>query len=119
MLRIILLGLITIATTFPVLAFQKFEEYRIRGDEIRSVKLGPQEVEDPATLVIELSSSAPGVKQIVVETDFDVEPCKASLEEAIGNKLAYVQIVVHVTAQTMNGVVITQCSALYGLSGSE
>lgn len=116
MLRIVLFCLITIATSLPVLAFQKFEEYRIRGDEIRSVKLGPQEVEDPATLVIELNSDASGVQQITVETDFDVEPCKTSIEEIIGNKQAYIQIVVHVTAQTMNGVVITQCSAMYGLT---
>lgn len=113
--RIPVLFLALFLASVPAPAFQQFEEYRIRGHEIRSVKLGPQEVEDPATLVIDLSSGASGPRQLVLETDFDIEPCKATVEEIIGNKEAYVQIVVHITANTMNGVVITQCSAIYDL----
>lgn len=35
----------------PASAFQKFEEYRIRGDEIASVTIGPMETEDPMIMV--------------------------------------------------------------------
>jgi hypothetical protein len=40
----------------PASALQKFEQYRIMGSEISAVRIGPQEVEDPATLIIELVS---------------------------------------------------------------
>jgi hypothetical protein len=40
----------------PASALQKFEQYRIMGSEISAVRIGPQEVEDPATLIIDLVS---------------------------------------------------------------
>lgn len=116
MLRSAIILLIVTAMSYQAFALQQFSEYRIPGNEILSVKLEPHVDEDPATMTIQLKPNASGVQKLVLETDFDIEPCKAAIEEIIGNKLAYVQIVVHITAQTMNGVVITQCSALYGLA---
>ena len=118
MFRLATATVLLLATILPVDAYQQFEEYRISGNEIRSVKLLPQEVEAPGTIVIELTTDTAEARQITIESDFDIEPCKARIEEIIGNAQAYIQIVVHMTAQTMNGVVVTQCATLYGLSDS-
>lgn len=117
--RLMLFCLVTIAAIIPASALQQFSEYRIPGNEILSVKLEPHVDEDPATITLQLAPNASGTKELVLETDREIEPCKATIEEIIGNGQAYVQIVVHLTAQTMNGVVITQCLALYGLLNTQ
>jgi len=119
MVRLIVFCLVSITATFTASAFQQFSEYRIPGHEILSVKVEPHVDEDPAAITLQLAPNASGTRELVLETDMDIEPCKAAIEEIIGNGQAYVQIVVHLTAQTMNGVVITQCSALYGLSNTQ
>jgi len=119
MIRMIVCCLFAAAACFPAAALQQFSEYRIPGHEILSVKVEPHVDEDPAAITLQLAPNASGSKELVLETDMDIEPCKAAIEEVIGNAQAYVQIVVHLTAQTMNGVVITQCSALYGLSNTQ
>jgi hypothetical protein len=53
----------------PASALQKFEQYRIMGSEISAVRIGPQEVEDPATLIIDLVSDTSEPKQIMLESD--------------------------------------------------
>lgn len=95
----------------PVLAFQKFEQYRILGSEILSVRLGPLEHEAPATMYISTGTG----QEIMIESDGALDDCKGSVEEIIGNRHAYIEISVHVSADTMNGVMLTGCSVLYGL----
>lgn len=112
MIRPFLAALIALASVHPTSALQKFEEYRIIGSDIRSVRLGPQEVEDPATLIIELVTGAPENLEVSIESDGGLDECKLTIENAIGDKASYVQISVHLTADTMNGVMVTECARL-------
>ena len=110
MFRIISFTLFVIANVTSVYAVQKFEEFRIFGSEIRSVKIEPQEVEAPATMIITVGFDDKNVTKITVESDEELDSCKQQLDAIIGNKQSYAQIVVHVNAETMNGVFVTQCS---------
>ncbi|MCB1384289.1 MAG: hypothetical protein KDJ73_15440 [Notoacmeibacter sp.] len=96
----------------PAGAFQKFEEYRIRGDEIASVKIGPMENEAPATMVITLKPDSAGGDAVTIESDDDLEACKAAIEGVIGDAGSYVQIRAQLSAETMNGVMVTECVVL-------
>jgi hypothetical protein len=89
-----LLGLMLMPAA-PASALQKFEQYRIMGSEIRSVRLGPQEVEDPATLIIELVSDASEPAEIMLESDGGLDDCKLTIEYAIGDRNSYIQITLH------------------------
>lgn len=93
-------------------AFQNFEEYRILGSEIQSVSMAPYEHEDPATLIIKVGSSADDAQEIVIESDGDLDTCKSDIETIIGNSDQYAQIVIYKSAQTMNGVLVTECAML-------
>lgn len=93
-------------------ALQKFEQYRIMGSEIRSVRSGPQQVEDPATLIIELVSDSSDPREIMLESDGDLDDCKRTIEYAIGDGGSYVQITLHLTADTLNGVIVTECARI-------
>ncbi len=70
----------------PAWAFQKFEEYRIPGNEIRAVRVTPPADEDPATIVIELDAEVQDDRQIVLESDNGLDDCKATVESAIGDE---------------------------------
>jgi hypothetical protein len=107
----LLLGLMLMPAA-PASALQKFEQYRIMGSEIRSVRLGPQEVEDPATLIIELVSDASEPAEIMLESDGGLDDCKLTIEYAIGDRNSYIQITLHLTADTMNGVMVTECARI-------
>ncbi len=96
----------------PASAFQKFEEYRIPGNEIRAVRVTPPANEDPATIVIELDAEAQNDRQIILESDNALDDCKATVESAIGDEDTYVEIVLHTTANTMNGVIVVECLSL-------
>lgn len=98
--------------TVPASALQKFEEYRIMGSEIGSVRLGPQEVEDPASLVIELVPETSETREIMIESDGGLDECRQTIDHAIGDSTRYVEIRVHVTAETMNGVMVTECATI-------
>lgn len=102
------------ASTFAASAsaLQKFEQYRIMGSEIRSVRLGPQEVEDPATLIIELVSESSGSREIMIESDGSLDECKTTIDYVIGDKASYIQITIQLTADTMNGVMVTECARI-------
>jgi len=112
MARLLLILLFSLAFTPPVTAFQKFEHYRILGSEILSVRLGPQEVEDPASLILELTAESSGPREITIESDFGLDDCKATVEEILGSATSTVEITVHVTADTMNGVMVLQCARI-------
>ena len=112
MARLILILLVALASATPATGFQKFEHYRILGSEIVSVRLGPQEVEDPATLILELTQDSPGPREIVVESDFELDTCKATVEAILGSATSSVEIVVQVSADTMNGVMVIQCAQI-------
>ena len=112
MIRPFLALIITLAFAVPASALQKFEEFRILGSEISSVRLGPQEVEDPAALIIELMSESSGTRELMIESDGGLDDCKLTLDYAIGDKASYIQITVHLTADTMNGVMVTQCARI-------
>lgn len=111
-----LFGLSTMLAT-PASGLQKFEQYRIMGSEISAVRVGPQEVEDPATLIIDLVSESSETTQILLESDGDLDECKLTIEYAIGDKGSYIQITQHLTADTMNGVMVTECARI-SISGS-
>jgi hypothetical protein len=109
-----------VITTCSAAAFQKFEEYRIPGNEIRSVDLAPQAHEDPAVMIIVVGTDSANSQRIEIESDFPLDRCREDIEIIVGADNAYVQMVVDMTAQTMNGVLLTECSIFYGLhSGSE
>ena len=112
MARILFVLIFALASVAPAAALQKFEEYRILGSEIRSVRLGPQEVEDPATLVIELVTESSETEEISIESDGGLDDCKLTIDYTIGDKSRYIQIRVHTTADTMNGVIVTECSTV-------
>ncbi len=104
--------LLAALTASPAAAFQKFEEYRIRGDEIASVTMVPPETEDPMTMVIKLTPDSAGGDTVTIESDADLEDCRSAIEGVIGNAGSYVQIRAHVSADTMNGVMVTECLVL-------
>ena len=112
MIRSFLAALIVLASVNPSSALQKFEEYRIMGSDIRSVRLGPQEVEDPATLIIELVTDASETREITIESDGGLDECKMTIDYTIGDKTRYIEIRVHTTADTMNGMMVTECASI-------
>jgi hypothetical protein len=82
------------------------------GSEISAVRIGPQEVEDPATLIIDLVSDASEPAEIMLESDGGLDDCKLTIEYAIGDNASYIQITQHLTADTMNGVMVTECARI-------
>ena len=112
MIRLCLAPIFLLACLAPATAFQKFEQFRILGSEIRSVRLGPQEVEDPATLIIELAADSSGPHEITIESDDGLDACVQTIEYAIGDAASYIQITVQLTADTMNGVMVTECARI-------
>lgn len=112
MIRLILVLALAASCGPSALALQKFEQYRIMGNEIRSVRFGPQQVEDPATLIIELVSDTSDPREIMLESDGGLDECKLTIEYAIGDAGSYVQVTVHLTADTMNGVIVTECARI-------
>jgi len=95
-------------------AYQKLLTYRIAGKDILSVTEGVPEVEDPLSLSLKIVSGGEPA-DLVIETDGEVQECKGQLESIIGSATAYAEIVVDETAQTMNGVLMIQCSVFHGL----
>ncbi|MGH1577799.1 hypothetical protein [Planktotalea sp.] len=90
--------------------FQKFEDYRILGSEIASIKaIDPEFEEDPEVLEIELVE---GGVTLQLETDGFLDECLQSLEYLVGDPNQYAQIVVQVNTPTMNGSLIVQCTAV-------
>ncbi|MCP4380808.1 MAG: hypothetical protein GY798_05200 [Hyphomicrobiales bacterium] len=96
-------------------AFQKFEEYRIPGNEIRSVDMAPQGHEDPAVMILVVGADEGSSQKIEIESDFPLDRCMEDIETIVGANNAYVQMVVDMTAPTMNGVLLTECSIFHGL----
>ena len=112
MTRLILVLVLAALFASPASALQQFEQYRIMGNEIRSVRAGPQEVEDPAMLIIDLVSDSSDPRELMIESDGGLDECKLTIETAIGDSRSYVQITVHLTADTMNGVIVTECTRI-------
>jgi len=112
MARLILALIVALASAAPVPALQKFEEYRIMGSEILSVRMGPQEIEAPSTLIIGLAPGSAENPELVIESDDDLTDCLLAIEHAIGYTNRYIQIRVHLTVDTMNGVLVTECATI-------
>ncbi|MEM7055948.1 MAG: hypothetical protein AAF557_00025 [Pseudomonadota bacterium] len=97
-------------------SFQKFSEYRIPASIVERVVIGSFEVEDPVPLEIYLKAHN---EPLVIETDGFAEECKDKIERAMGsdpeNALGSetIQITVYETAQTLNGVLITECVRIF------
>ena len=109
----LLLAACALGSAAPASAFQKFEEYRIFGSEISSVTIGPQGVEAPATLIVKFVDTERFPEDLVLESDQSVDDCRDTIERAIGDENQYVQIVVQLTADTMNGILIVGCLGVY------
>ncbi|AKH99473.1 hypothetical protein IMCC20628_00752 [Hoeflea sp. IMCC20628] len=112
MIRLSIVVMFALTFASPASALQKFEEYRILGSEILSVRLGRQEVEDPATLIIELVTESSQSQELSIESDGGLDECKLTIDYAIGDKASYIEIRVHMTADTMNGVMVTECARI-------
>jgi hypothetical protein len=48
----------------------------------------------------------------MLESDGGLDECKLTIEYAIGDKASYIQITQHLTADTMNGVMVTECTRI-------
>ena len=112
MIRSIFAACVVLTFAAPASAMQKFEEYRIMGSEIQSVRLGPQEVEDPATLIIDLVTGSSEIQEIMIESDGGLDDCKMTIDYTIGDASRYVEIRVHTSADTMNGMMVTGCASI-------
>ncbi|MHA7777084.1 hypothetical protein [Roseibium sp. M-1] len=98
-------------------AYQKLLTYRIAGKDLLEVTEKAPEVEDPFTLTLKLATGGEP-EELTIETDGDLGDCKDQLESIIGSDSAYAEIVVDESAQTMNGVMMTQCVVFHGLFGN-
>lgn len=63
-------------------------------------------------MVIKLTPDSAGGETVTIESDDDIEACKSAVEGIIGSAGSYVQIRAHVSAETMNGVMVTECIVL-------
>lgn len=86
-----------------------FTEYRISGAEIREIHVLLIGMEESAALEIVLQLRA-GREPFVVESDQLLKDCAEDIHCIIGNPNAYVQIVININANTMNGVWIRTCA---------
>lgn len=97
----------------PALAWQKFEEYRILGSDLRSVRaIDPAFEEDPMQLQLVVGAAGEAPVTLDIETDGDAAECAQTLDHMTGDPNRYAQIIVQVNADTMNGSLIIQCSAI-------
>ena len=92
-------------------AYQSFIEHRIPGSEIRSVRIEAPEMEAPSLMVIETDPDVSGTDEIAIESDDDLDGCMETVKSAIGDAGKLVTIIVETTTQTMNGVLVTECTA--------
>jgi hypothetical protein len=105
-MRLITIPIVLMALISNAQAFQKFEEYRILGSEIISIKMLKQEVEDPSSFALYLKDLA---EPIIFESDGFLDGCLQNIDYMIGDASQYVQIKVQTTADTMNGIMVTEC----------
>ncbi|WP_420406976.1 hypothetical protein [Hoeflea sp.] len=112
MILALVLATMASAPVSQVDALQKFEQFRILGSEIRAVRMGPQEVEDPALMIVEIAGDGSGSVEIEFESDGLLDDCRMTIENMIGDDTSYVQITVHTTADTMNGMMVTECARI-------
>lgn len=112
MVRLVTSCCLALALAAPALALQRFEQYRIMGSEIAAVRTAPHVDEDPAALIITLKSEQKEPVEITLESDGPVEDCQTIMEYAIGDANSYIQITVQHTADTMNGVMMTECARI-------
>lgn len=94
-------------------AWQKFEDYRILGTDLRAVKaIDPEFNEDPAVLELVVGAQGENPVTLQIETDGILEDCARTLQYIIGDPNNYAQIIVQTNASTMNGTLIVQCSSV-------
>jgi hypothetical protein len=108
------------ATLSSAQGYSLLEDHRIFGSDIRAVSHVPigSEIEAPGVLTITLVDGAATVKEIVFESDDEVESCANAVESIIGSPTSYVQIVVELTADTMNGSLINLCRTFTNYSAN-
>ncbi len=99
------------------LAYQHLVTFRIAGKDIQSVTAGKHVEEDPASLTLKLAPAPGQAAEIVLESDGDLDDCQQQLGYIIGSKTDYVEIVIDMNAQTMNGILVIQCATFFGLFG--
>ena len=109
--RVALASLALALSSAQAFAYQSFVEYRIRGDEIRSARIEPPEMEAPSLMIIETDPDVSGTDEIAIESDDNLDECLQAVESAIGDSAKRVTIVIDTTAETMNGVMVTECTA--------
>ena len=109
--RVALASLALALSSAQAFAYQSFIEYRIPGNEIRSARIEPPEMEAPSLMVIETDPDVSGTDEIAIESDDDLDACMKEVESVIGDAAKQVTIVIDTTAQTMNGVIVTECTA--------
>lgn len=100
-----------IATTAA--AYQHLSVYRIFSAELISITVGEQEVEAPASLILQIGASMEEAVEILIESDQDLSECKQNLEIIQDSSTGYIEIVIDQSARTMNGVLVLQCTAFY------
>lgn len=115
-MKTLITGLILAALISPsALAYQKFEEYRFLGSEIRSVSAPPVEHESPGSLILTVGWDAAEPEKITIESDNSLDGCLQEIENAIGNDKRYVQIVIDISSQSINRVAVLECSSFDAL----
>jgi len=103
--------LLPLALLFPLQsnAFEIQTTYRIFGDEIQSLTAPEIEIEAPASLIIKTTQD----HELLIESDQSLDACNDTLNTAMGDATASVQIVVHENATTMNGIIAIQCAIFF------
>ena len=100
-----------LAVAAPAAALDITTAFRFAGADIVSITAAPPAFdEDPATIEITLSHPHLGENTVLIESDGDVGACVETLRLAQGNPLTDIVLRVHQNAQTLNGVMLVECS---------
>ncbi|MEL6948301.1 MAG: hypothetical protein AAFO73_11800 [Pseudomonadota bacterium] len=113
-MRIALAVVASMVLSTSASAYQHFVEYRIGGSQIERVTAAPPtETEAPSTLTIKVKDV---FETIDIQTDSDADECAKRLQTVLGNADFYVVITVDENAETLNGIVIRQCTVFPALN---
>lgn len=104
-----------IAASETVTAYQQFTTYRLAGTDLVAITSRVGLDEDPEELILTLTEGAGDASELILESDLGFGDCKTDLEQIIGVKEAYAEIVLDQSADTLNGVRMLQCSVFWGL----
>ena len=91
-------------------AWENTMEWRFLGSDIAGITVIDPEIEDPVVLEIALSNPDFGDTLVIIESDDDISACVETLRFSQGNPQITLVLTSHLNAQTMNGVLLAQCS---------